>query len=570
MKKVWILGFVLLTVLFGAGNKKLPANIPASKVDTRADVKVTADPLVQQMVLAKANGDRATYQQLLKEWQRQNQKDQSQTAPILFSEQHPHMSWADDKVIYAGTVNYNTWAASTGIDDEAIDVDYVNGDTLRAAIALPDTSLIIYQSTDLGLTWAWWHQIIGFGGAVYEPQIVYQGAGWTHLFCRVSTNNGDLININYDPSDNFTYTWLDNTADTIADYSVCSDRVEYSTDCWLFLDYHKQLGGPGYDGIWFMRSLDHGQTWSTATQLQGSGSGYSDLAFSANNYLYRAYIYHPTGTTSNIQTRRSSDEGGTWYGSVLVQGDTCPKTTPKIAGAHSTQNNAWVVWGHRYAYSPYDWDVLWSWTQDAGATWSTWGYCVGYSYMHDVMPSISTFDNSGTYDTPYISLIQSADTAWNNPKVQSTYWQTDSTWATITSYSDSVPAYTSPVQCWENPGYPAIAYVGAAGVNVYYDSWSNTGVEEGKKPVITGNLLSPNQPNPFRVSTRFQYTVPTPGRVTIAVYNTLGQKVAGLIDEYKGTGTYQASYNGSALPRGIYFLKYQCGKANLTRKLIVE
>ena len=576
MKKIWILGFVFITVLFGAGTRTAPANIPASTVNTAADVNVVADPLVQKIIMARANGDQATYKMLIQEWQKQNLPFQNSKFPILQSHSandKPTMSWADDKLIWAGNVNYSTWAAGAGLDDEAIDVDYVNGDTIRAVIACTDSSIRLYQSLDKGQTWSFWDQITGFGAPVFEPQIINQSAGWCHFFCRAGSNNGDLIALNFNPTHVFTYSYLDNTADTIANYSVCSDRVQYGTDCWLFVAYHKQLGGAGLDGIWFTRSFDHAQTWEAATQLQFGGSGFPDLSYGANDYLWSSYIYRPSGGLVNIQTRRSTNEGGNWQGSVVVMTDNSAKTTPKIAGSHSTQSNAWVVWGRQYTSTPYDWDVLASWTQDAGATWSSWVYNPGWINMHDVMPSISIFDNSGAYNVPYLSYILTADTLWNTPAIRTKYWHADSTWGPNGDeavYNNFAPAFTGPVQCWENPGYPAIAYVGANGVNVYYDAWSNTGVEEGKNPVTTGNLLSPNQPNPFRVSTRFQYTVPEPGRVNIGVYNTIGQKVASLIDEDKNAGTYQASYNGSALPRGIYFLKFQCGKANMTRKLIVE
>jgi len=182
MKKVWIVGFVLLTVLFGASTRKPPLDVPKSYVNTDADVQIVADPLMQQIVTAKVNGDRATYEKLLQEWKKQYASSQESKFPLLFSENEPSLNWGSDKVIYAGTVNYNSWAVSTGIDDEAIDVDYVNGDTLRAVIACPDTAIRVYQSTDGGMTWAWWHAIIGFGAPVYEPQIINQNQGWCHLF----------------------------------------------------------------------------------------------------------------------------------------------------------------------------------------------------------------------------------------------------------------------------------------------------------------------------------------------------------------------------------------------------
>lgn len=60
-----------------------------------------------------------------------------------------------------------------------------------------------------------------------------------------------------------------------------------------------------------------------------------------------------------------------------------------------------------------------------------------------------------------------------------------------------------------------------------------------------------NFPNPFNPSTKLFFTVPTDGNVKITVYNSIGQKVKEIINEFKTKGSYIIKFIGSNLPSGI-------------------
>lgn len=65
-------------------------------------------------------------------------------------------------------------------------------------------------------------------------------------------------------------------------------------------------------------------------------------------------------------------------------------------------------------------------------------------------------------------------------------------------------------------------------------------------------ILKQNYPNPFNPSTTIRYNVQKRGRVNLAVFNILGQKVRTLVDGVKDIGTYSVDFNGMNLPSGIY------------------
>ncbi len=67
--------------------------------------------------------------------------------------------------------------------------------------------------------------------------------------------------------------------------------------------------------------------------------------------------------------------------------------------------------------------------------------------------------------------------------------------------------------------------------------------------------LYQNYPNPFNSTTILTYSLAARSHVRLNVYNTLGQRVASLVDANQGPGTFHISYDASRLPSGIFFYK---------------
>jgi len=81
--------------------------------------------------------------------------------------------------------------------------------------------------------------------------------------------------------------------------------------------------------------------------------------------------------------------------------------------------------------------------------------------------------------------------------------------------------------------------------------------------------LDQNYPNPFNPSTVINFTIPKAGNVTLKVYNTLGQEVATLVNEYKNASNYQVTFNANNLSSGIYFYTINAGDFSLTKKMML-
>ncbi|GAB4330609.1 MAG: hypothetical protein Kow0037_06510 [Calditrichia bacterium] len=83
-----------------------------------------------------------------------------------------------------------------------------------------------------------------------------------------------------------------------------------------------------------------------------------------------------------------------------------------------------------------------------------------------------------------------------------------------------------------------------------------------------------NYPNPFNPVTQIRYDIPEDGQVTVAVYNTLGQRVKTLYSGFQKAGRYTVYWDatneyGEAVGSGIYFYRIEAGKHSAIRKMIL-
>jgi len=102
-------------------------------------------------------------------------------------------------------------------------------------------------------------------------------------------------------------------------------------------------------------------------------------------------------------------------------------------------------------------------------------------------------------------------------------------------------------------------------------------------------LLEQNFPNPFNPSTKIRYTIPdvilssskddeggitfrnsqSDSKVTLKVYDILGNEVATLVNEYKQPGLYEVEFDASKLTSGMYVYKLSVGNYSSVRKMLL-
>jgi hypothetical protein len=82
-------------------------------------------------------------------------------------------------------------------------------------------------------------------------------------------------------------------------------------------------------------------------------------------------------------------------------------------------------------------------------------------------------------------------------------------------------------------------------------------------------VLEQNYPNPFNPSTTLRYGLPQSAIVTLTVYNTLGQRIAELVNGPQDAGYHEVKFDASGLASGAYFYRLQAGTFIQTRKLLL-
>lgn len=81
--------------------------------------------------------------------------------------------------------------------------------------------------------------------------------------------------------------------------------------------------------------------------------------------------------------------------------------------------------------------------------------------------------------------------------------------------------------------------------------------------------LGKNYPNPFNPATIIPVSIPKRSKLNIEIYNTIGQKVATLVNETKPAGHYKIRFDASRLSSGMYFARMIYNGHVQTQKLIL-
>jgi len=184
------------------------------------------------------------------------------------------------------------------------------------------------------------------------------------------------------------------------------------------------------------------------------------------------------------------------------------------------------------------------------------GSSVGH--IQNVSDFVFTFiyDNYAYVDS--LLFTDSLATAITGSTISNEYysklWELTKNFTIRLFYSASNKLATLIITAWNNAGYP-VPY---------------TAVEPLFSQIINSYELCQNYPNPFNPLTTIKYRLPISTNVTLRIYNTMGQEVETLIQDFQTAGEHQISWNPKRLSSGLYFYSLRTDEYQKTRRLTLQ
>ncbi len=81
--------------------------------------------------------------------------------------------------------------------------------------------------------------------------------------------------------------------------------------------------------------------------------------------------------------------------------------------------------------------------------------------------------------------------------------------------------------------------------------------------------LYQNYPNPFNPVTNIKFEIPKSGLGKILVYDLLGKEITQLVNQQMQAGSYNADWDASNYPSGVYFYKLETVDFKETKRMVL-
>lgn len=108
----------------------------------------------------------------------------------------------------------------------------------------------------------------------------------------------------------------------------------------------------------------------------------------------------------------------------------------------------------------------------------------------------------------------------------------------------------------------------------YSDSSENftisisTGIKHSKS-LNENFMLYPAFPNPFNPSATIEYSISESGNVKLTVFNSLGEKVTALVNNFEEAGKHKVKFDATELSSGIYYYRIDARDRTAAKKMIL-
>jgi len=109
----------------------------------------------------------------------------------------------------------------------------------------------------------------------------------------------------------------------------------------------------------------------------------------------------------------------------------------------------------------------------------------------------------------------------------------------------------------------------ADSIIAFYNNGFTIGITNLSKVVPKEFRLFQNYPNPFNPVTNIKFDIVKAGIVNLKVYDVQGREISILVNDNLSPGTYETTWDASALPSGIYFYRLQTKDFSGSKRMIL-
>ncbi len=217
-------------------------------------------------------------------------------------------------------------------------------------------------------------------------------------------------------------------------------------------------------------------------------------------------------------------------------------------------------------------------SNDNGTTWRTRGL------VRNDMQSIAVSPDGHVFVGVYGGIVRATgdSSAWTQHLFSTTYVYSITFNGPSQVYAgtyDGVYVSHDDGDTWGRAGLQGIAvlFLGLDQSNRIMAGGYNAGMYQTLQPVLDARTvdlsrefrLRQNFPNPFNPATTIPYEISRREKVSLTIYNLLGEIVATLVDGMQEPGSHTAVWNASEKPSGVYFYRIVTGDRSEMRRMIL-
>lgn len=329
-----------------------------------------------------------------------------------------------------------------------------------------------------------------------------------------------------------------------------------------------------------MRTGNGGTIWTTVFQTPVNRGFFNGLVFTKyNEHLFALAIAE--------RIYRSSNNGNNWI-----------ELNAGLNGVSNAHNSLFIVDNDFYGFGMNNGAARVRLTPDNSSNWATYAVNVNGNYTSAIafhtnklygvaatsssLPNIARTTNGGvTWNTinigaglsgtPYIQWIENTSILYivgSNGKVKRsndnalTWFETPMNGVTNITHFDFMKANNFVIYGYAVSSNGNVVKL-ADSIIILTGNKNNS----NNKPVEY--KLNQNYPNPFNPNTTINFQVPKASDVKLAVYNSMGQEVSVLKNEFMQAGEYDVNFNAAELASGIYYYKLISDGFTDTKKMIL-